>query len=135
MDAPRYHMKTWDEIDEAIAKLEFDPNLTLLVGQQVVVVFLGNPYLRGPGAFRVVINAAIYDTRSVRLFEFSAQFFKELLNVRNKYGLDKWAFEIQCVDKDTYTIQPKIQISAEEMVAFNGLKLYDLLELADEEIG
>ena len=61
-------------------------------------------------------------------------FFKDLVRVREKYGLEKWAFEIQrhgaAKDpKTTYSILPEHQLSAEQQKAFHALPQHDLEKL------
>jgi hypothetical protein len=94
-------------------------------------VFLGEPYPRevsfvdgkyvpvrregeggrGKVSLRVALNVALYDSKEVKVLEQGVMFFKDLVRVREKYGLEKWAFEIQrhgaAKDpKTTYSILP-----------------------------
>src|SRR5690242_14788014 len=84
-------------------------------GDKAVVVFLGEPFprevcfvdgkytpwedkLRAQGlkpSLRVAINVALWDTKEVKVLEQGIVFFKDLLRIRDKYGLEKWAFEVQ----------------------------------------
>jgi hypothetical protein len=73
----------------------------------------------------------------VKVLEQGVMFFKDLVRVREKYGLDKWAFEIQrhgaAKDpKTTYSILPEHQLSAEQQKAFQALPQHDLEKLYTE---
>jgi hypothetical protein len=67
-------------------------------------------------------------------------FFKDLVRVRDKYGLDKWAFEIQrhgaAKDpKTTYSILPEHQLTPEQQGAYQALAQHDLQRLYAGEGG
>src|SRR3972149_4189253 len=84
-------------------------------GDKTVVVFLGEPYprevcfvdgkympfdekLKAQGlkaSLRVALNVALYDTKEVKVLEQGVGFCKARVQIRAKYGLDKWAFEVQ----------------------------------------
>jgi hypothetical protein len=128
-------------------------------GDTAVVVFLGEPFplevcfvegqyldfspeLKAQGlkpSLRVALRAALYETKEVKVLEQGLMFFKDLVRVREKYGLEKWAFEVQrhgaAKDpKTTYSILPEHQLSVEQQKAFQSLPLLDLEELyADED--
>lgn len=123
-------------------------------GDKTVVVFLGDPLprevcfvegkyldfdekLKAQGlkpSLRVALRTALYDSKEVKVLEQGLMFFKDLVRVREKYGLEKWAFEVQrhgaAKDpKTTYSILPEHQLSAEEQKAFQALPLLDLEKL------
>jgi hypothetical protein len=123
-------------------------------GDTAVVVFLGEPHpregvfldnrfvpfdekLRAQGhkpSLRVALNVALYDTREMKVLEQAVTFFTTLLELRAKYGLEKWAFEVKrrgaAKDpKTTYSILPDRQLSREEAAAFQLLRLHDLPKL------
>ncbi len=123
-------------------------------GDKAVIVFLGDPFprevcfvdgkympvddsLKAQGhkpTLRVAINVALYDTKEVKVFEQGLTFFKDLVRVRDKYGLTKWAFEVSRHGaardlKTSYSILPEHQLSAEQQKAFQELKLHDLEDL------
>jgi hypothetical protein len=128
-------------------------------GDTAVVVFLGEPFprevcfvdgkylafddtLKAEGqkpSLRIALRVALYDSKEVKVLEQGLMFFKDLVRVREKYGLEKWAFEVQrhgaAKDpKTTYSILPEHQLSLEEQRAFNALPLFSLEELyADED--
>ncbi len=130
-------------------------------GDKAVVVFLGEPYprevcfvdgkyarfddkLKAQGlkpSLRVALNVALYDTREVKVLEQGVVFFKDLVQVRGKYGLDKWAFEVKrhgaAKDpKTTYSILPEHQLTPEQQKEFQALPQHDLEKLyADEPAG
>ena len=65
-------------------------------------------------SLRVALNVALYDSKEVKVPEQGVMFFKDPVRVREKYGLEKWAFEIQrhgaAKDpKTTYSILPEHQ--------------------------
>jgi hypothetical protein len=86
----------------------------------------------------VALNVALYDSKEVKVLEQGVMFFKDLVRVREKYGLEKWAFEIQrhgaAKDpKTTYSILPEHQLSAEQQKAFQALPQHDLAKLYSGE--
>jgi len=123
-------------------------------GDKAVIVFLGEPYprevcfvegkyvefdekLKAQGlkpSLRVALNVALFDSKEVKVLEQGVIFFKDLVRVRDKYGLEKWAFEIQrhgaAKDpKTSYSILPEHQLSAEERKVFAALTELDLAKL------
>lgn len=75
----------------------------------------------------------------MKVLEQGVMFFKDLVRVREKYGLEKWAFEIQrhgaAKDpKTTYSILPEHQLSGEQQKAFHALPQHDLSKLYAGEI-
>ncbi|NTX53681.1 hypothetical protein [Myxococcus sp. CA039A] len=127
-------------------------------GDTAVVVFLGEPYprevcfiggrcvafdekLRAQGhksSLRVTYNVALYSSREVKVLERPTAFFDTLMEVRAKYGLEKWAFEVKRHGvandpKTTYSILPECQLSLEEQQAFQALRLHDIQKLHTAE--
>jgi len=125
-------------------------------GDKVVVVFLGQPFprevcfvdgkfipmtdaLKAQGckpALRVALNVAVFGSKEVKVLEQGVRFFKDLVRVRDKYTLEKWAFEVtrHGVAKDTnttYSILPDQQLTAEQVQEYQSLKLIDLAKLYD----
>jgi hypothetical protein len=125
-------------------------------GDKAVVVFLGQPYprevcfvdgkfipmtdaLKGQGckaSLRVALNVAVFGTKEVKVLEQGVRFFKDLVRVRDKYTLEKWAFEVtrHGAAKDTnttYSILPDQQLTAEQIREYQSLKLLDLVKLYD----
>jgi hypothetical protein len=121
---------------------------------KAVVVFLGEPFprevcfldgkyvpfdepLRAQGhkpTLRIAINVALLETKEVKVIEQGVMFFKDPVRVRDKYGLDKWAFEVQrhgaAKDpKTSYTILPEVQLTVEQRAMFQALAQHDLAKL------
>ncbi|MDP1826624.1 MAG: hypothetical protein Q8L48_25360 [Archangium sp.] len=147
----------WEQTEEMAKKHDADSSTWLKLANdedKAVVVFLGEPYPREvsfvdgkyvpfddavkaaghKGSLRVAYNVAVYETGDVRVLEQGVMFFKDLVRVREKYGLEKWAFEVQrhgaAKDpKTTYSILPERQLSAEERKDFETLVLLDLPKL------
>lgn len=150
----------WQQTEEMAKKQEQGgPWLKLQNdGEKAVVVFLGGPFprelcfvegkyvqydekLKAQGlkcSLRVALNVALYESKEVKVLEQGAVFFRDLVQVREKYGLEKWAFEVQrhgaAKDpKTTYSILPEHQLSAEEQKAFLALPLHELEKLYTSE--
>jgi hypothetical protein len=123
-------------------------------GDKVKVVFLGEPYprevcfvdnkyliatdsLRAEGhrvSLRIAFAVGLLDTREVKVFEQGVGFFKDLIQVKEKYGLDRWAFEIRRAGaakdpKTKYTILPECQLTPDQQAVFRGLRLPSLRDL------
>ena len=126
---------------------------------KAVVVFLGEPHPREvcfvegkyvlfddkqkaagqKSVLRVAFSVALYDSREVKVFEQGVMFFKDLVRVRDKYGLDKWAFEIErhgaAKDpKTSYSILPERQLTPVEQKEFQALETQDLEKLYSGEV-
>ena len=113
-------------------------------GDKVVGVFVGEPLARevhwsgeryvsclGEGcsfcgggkkpSLRVSVNFFQLPERSLKIIEGGLGWFKDLIKVREKYGLDQWTFEIERRGeagntKTTYSILPEEKQSAELQV-------------------
>ncbi len=126
-------------------------------GDSAVVVFLGEPYprqvcfvdgkyhvatdeLKAAGhkaSLRVALNVLLLETKEVKVLEQGVVFFKDLVRVRDKYGLSEWAFEVtrNGAPKDpktSYSILPERQLTAEERQLVKGLKVHELAVLYGE---
>ena len=147
----------WQQTEEMAKKHDQGGSLWLKLagdGDKAVVVFLGEPHPREvafvdgkyvevdekmkaagtKASLRVALNVALYDSKEVKVLEQGVMFFKDLVRVREKYGLEKWAFEIQrhgaAKDpKTTYSILPEHQLSVEQQKAFQALPQHDLAKL------
>lgn len=123
-------------------------------GDKAVVVFLGEPHPREvafvdgrcvevgekmkAASLRGALNVALYASKEVKVLEQGVMFFKALVRVREKYDLEKCAFEIQrhgaAKDpKTTYSILLKHQLSVEQQKVFQALPQHDLAELYSGE--
>jgi hypothetical protein len=83
-----------------------------------------------PG-LRVAINFFQLPEKSLKVIEQGRNWFKDLLKVREKYGVEKWTFEIERHGasgdtKTTYTILPEEKISFELQSEIAKLELHDL---------
>ena len=123
-------------------------------GDSVTGGFVGEPYARevhwggeryeectgdgcsfcGEGkkpSLRVGMNFFVSSENDMKIIEFGVLMFKDLLKVRDKYGLHKWFFEIerhgQAGDSKTrYSILPDKQIDKEGQAQIDGANLHDL---------
>ena len=151
----------WQQTEEMAKKHDQGGSLWLKLagdGDKAVVVFLGEPHPREvafvdgkyvevdekmkaagtKASLRVALNVALFDSKEVKVLEQGVMFFKDLVRVREKYGLEKWAFEIQrhgaAKDpKTTYSILPEHQLSVEQQKAFQALPQHDLAKLYSGE--
>jgi len=123
-------------------------------GDKIVGAFVGNPFPRevhwtgeryetctgegcahckkGDGAkLRVAFNFYVPSQKEVKVIEGSQTWFKDVLKVRDKYGLSKWLFEIERHGeagdtKTTYTILPEEKITPALLKEIEALRLHDL---------
>ncbi len=147
----------WAQTEELAKKHDQSSSTWLKLandGDKAKVVVLGDPFprevcfvdgkympfdekLKAEGhkpSLRVAFNVAMLDTKEVKVLEQGVVFFKDLCQVREKYGLEKWAFEIRrngaAKDpKTTYSILPEHQLSAAQQEEFKKLALHDLAAL------
>ena len=119
-------------------------------GDRIVGVFLGEPCAREivwtgteyqnydpakhPGErpqLKIALNFFIPADGSLKIIEGGPVWFKDVLKVRDKYGLDKWTFEVQrhgaAKDpKTTYSILPEENVTPEMREQIASLKLHDI---------
>lgn len=123
-------------------------------GDKVTGVFCGEPYARevvwtgeryepfepnnpehqATGkrpSLRVAINFYVIAENAMKVIEGGTQWFKDVLKVRDKYGLDKWSFEIERHGeagdpKTKYTILPEDKIDVQLRAKITGLVLHEL---------
>lgn len=154
-------MNMWQQTEEMAKKHEQDGSQWLKLandGDKAVVVFLGEPHprevcfidgkyvplddkLKAQGvkySMRVAYNVALFDSKEVKVFEQGRMFFNDLVHVRGKYGLEKWAFEVQRHGapkdpKTNYSILPEHQLSVEQQKEFLALPVLDLKALYNED--
>ncbi len=147
----------WQQTEEMAKRHEASSGNWLKLqndGDKAVVVFIGEPHprevcfvdgkympfddkLKAQGlkpSLRIAFNVALYDSKETKVLEQGVTFFKDLVRVREKYGLDKWAFEIQrhgaAKDpKTSYSILPEHQLTPEQQKEFQSLKGQDLEKL------
>ncbi|MBI5549077.1 MAG: hypothetical protein HY901_34770 [Deltaproteobacteria bacterium] len=149
----------WQTTEELAKKLDQGNSTWLKMqndGDKAVVVFLGEPFprevcfldgkympfdeaLKAQGhkpSLRVAFNVAVYATKEVKVLEQGVLFFKDLIQVRQKYGLTGWAFELcrhgAAKDPKThYSILPETQLTPAQQQEFQKLALHDLAALYD----
>lgn len=132
-------------------------------GDKVVGVFLGDPlprevhwtgerYEECPGAdkscshcadskrpsLRVAMNFYVPAEKAVKVIEGGTTWFKDLLKCRDKYGLDRWLFEVERHGasgdpKTTYTILPDERLTDEQRGQLGSLQLHDLRKVTSGE--
>ncbi len=154
---------TWDRAKELSEKCAAANGIFVRLAadeDSVIGVFCGAPYAReafwtgngyvpydendpdhkgkGP-ALRVTINFYIVTDGVMKIIEGGTQWFNSVLKVREKYGLDKWAFEIQRHGEGTktkYSILPDSQVDSALRAKIAKVELYDLEQVvgnADRE--
>jgi hypothetical protein len=162
----------WD-IAKQMAERHTSSNFLRLAndGDKVVGVFVGEPlsrevvwtgekyldvknpeaekYLKRGRAssLRVAMNFYIPAENAVKVYEMGAVVFKDVYKLRDKYGLDTWAFEIERHggkgdNKTSYTILPEQRMDDAMRRQIAQLQLHDLEKVltniddsADEEPG
>ena len=128
-------------------------------GDKVVGAFCGEPYPReviwngeryeefDPEAhsgkrpsLRVMLNFFVPAEGLMKVIEGGTVWFKDLLKVRDKYGLDKWTFEIERHGeagnpKTSYTILPEEKIDAALRAQIEAAEVHELADIGagDEE--
>ena len=103
-------MDAWEEIrqrlgpdrDNSSGQLIFAP------GDAAIVTFIGEPYAyEKDGELRVRINVLRPGRKRCDWWEMGVAEFRVLYNVREKYGLDKWEYEILRQAEGSYRILPE----------------------------
>ena len=82
-------------------------------------------------SLRVMLNFFAPAEGGMKVIEGGTIWFKDVLKVRDKYGLDKWLFEIERHGeagdpKTTYSILPEEKIDAEMRARIEAAELHDL---------
>jgi hypothetical protein len=126
-------------------------------GDKVVGVFVGEPFARevvwtgeryeefdadnpsqkeGRKSLRVALNFFVPADNAMKVIEGGTNWFKDVLKVRDKYGLDRWIFEIERHGeagnpKTTYSILPEEKIDDELRSRIAAVKVHDLEHIND----
>ena len=84
----------------------------------------------------VMLNFYVTAEHDMKVIEGGTVWFKDVLKVRDKYGLDKWLFEIERHGeagdpKTTYTILPEEKISSAQKDEIASIGLHDLAGLSE----
>jgi hypothetical protein len=147
----------WDRAKDLIEKHASNANVFLRLandGDKVTGVFCGEPYPReviwvgdryetydpkNPAhegdskrpSLRVALNFFVLPEGVMKVFEGSGQWFKDVMKVREKYGLEKWSFEIERhgESRDTktkYTILPEERVDDQLRARIARTPLHDL---------
>jgi hypothetical protein len=87
---------------------------------------------------RVKINVFIVAEKAMKIFESSGKAFQDILAVRDKYGVDKWCFEVKRhgaakSTKTKYSILPERELSPDERKAADSAPLHNLEAVEDDE--
>ncbi|MBN1653893.1 MAG: hypothetical protein JXA30_08970 [Deltaproteobacteria bacterium] len=130
-------------------------------GDKVVGVFCGDPYSRevhwtgekyeeckGEGCQycgagkrpspRMMLNFFVVEESKMKVIEGNSTWFNDVLKVRDKYGLDKWVFEIERHGesgnpKTSYSILPEEKIDDALRTQIQTAELHDLENIGSEE--
>ena len=143
----------WDELAERADELSDSMFLLLEKGEKVVAVFLGEPHpkevvwtgeryvdvgspegneLLDSGkkpTFKAVINVFLPSEESIKVFEMSAPTFRAVFKLRQKYGLAKYAFEIEKQTKSKFSILPDEPVSDVLRKKIESAELHDLSQI------
>lgn len=130
-------------------------------GEKIVGVFCGEPHAKevhwtgekyvectGEGctlcsgakrpSLRVLLNFFVPEDGEMKVIEGGTVWFKDVLKVRDKYGLDKWLFEIERHGeagdpKTSYSILPEEKIDDTLRAKIAAAALHDLANLGTGE--
>jgi len=128
-------------------------------GDKVVGAFCGDPYAKevvwigqkseeynpeNPehkgvrSSLRVSLNFFVPAESKMKVIEGSAQFFRSIVKVKEKYGLDNWLFEIERQGeandpKTKYSILPEEKLTAETRAQIAKVELHDLGAIGNGE--
>ena len=86
---------------------------------------------------RVMLNFFVPAEGVMRVIEGGVSWFKDVLKVRDKYGLENWLFEIERHGeandpKTTYSVLPEEKIDAELRVRIDAAEFHDLENIGKE---
>jgi len=154
-------INTWDKAKSLADKHATQGSIFVRLqndGDAVVGVFCGEPYAREvywdgekyveatadgppPGAtaktpsLRVALNFYVPSEGTMKIVEGGTQWFRDLVNVREKYGLDKWLFEIKRHGKPKdpktkYTILPEEKIDDALRATLSRVATHDLAQMS-----
>ncbi|MDY0059818.1 MAG: hypothetical protein RBU45_08420 [Myxococcota bacterium] len=91
-------------------------------------------------SLRVMLNFFVPAENAMKVIEGGTTWFKDVLKVRDKYGLEKWIFEIERHGeagnpKTTYSILPEEKLTDELRAKLAAVEPHDLERLASGEPG
>lgn len=128
-------------------------------GDKIVGVFCGEPFAREVvwtgeryetydaankahadkrPSLRVMLNFYVPAEKAMKVIEGGTVWFKDVLKIRDKYGLDKWLFEIERhgeagSPKTTYSLLPEEKLTDELRDEIAACELHDLERLASSQ--
>lgn len=128
-------------------------------GDKIVGVFCGEPFAREVvwtgeryetydaankahadkrPSLRVMLNFYVPAEKAMKVIEGGTVWFKDVLKIRDKYGLDKWLFEIERhgeagSPKTTYSLLPEEKLTDELRDEIAACELHDLERLANSQ--
>jgi hypothetical protein len=110
------------------------PREVIWLGDKYEPYDANNPAHRATGkrpTLKVAINFFVPADNAMKVIEGGTQWFKDVLKVRTKYGLDKWLFEIERHGdagdtKTSYTILPEEKIDPGMRARIDAVELHDL---------
>lgn len=151
-------MATWEETEKHAEEYKGGGNFIKLEDKEkIVFVPLGNPEIEeqvwkdGKSSpfteehkkagvkprVSYTLNAFVPDIGEVKILQMSNTAFKDFLNLKRKYGLEKYMIEMQRhgVGKNdtTYTFLPDKEISVELRKQMAALALHDLKQAKDDD--
>ncbi len=124
-------------------------------GDKIVGVFCGEPYARevywdgekysdtapeGGGAkasLRVALNFYVPAEGAMKIIEGGTAWFKDVVEIRDKYGVEKWIFEVKRRGrkgdpKTKYSILPETHVDDAMRARIKSLPLHDLAAVGGE---
>ena len=122
-------------------------------GDKVVGVFCGEPYARevywdgekysdtapegGKASLRVALNFYVPAEGAMKVIEGGTAWFKDVVEIREKYGVEKWIFEVKRRGKKgdpktKYSILPETQVDDAMRARIKSLPLHDLAAVSGE---
>lgn len=148
-------MTSWDDAEEKAEKAGGGLFVSLKNDKDSVVgAFVGEPYVReviwtgskyetfnpdeheGNPSLRVMLNFYVPAEESMKVIEGGATWFKSVCEVRKKYGLDKWTFEVtrhgaKGDPKTKYSILPEEKIDDKLAATIESELKNDLQKLTE----
>ena len=143
----------WQRIVERLDRMGARPQdcLSLMAGDRVVVAFCGDPWAyeaawhderqqwvpihRSPQpvepALRIRINCYVPAIGRMKWWEVDTCTFQVLRRMRDRYGLDKWLFEIEAVDvsddgaSGVYAVSPEAALDVELLARIGSVPCFE----------
>ena len=106
-------------------------------GEQYEAYDEGNPdHASLRASLRVMLNFFVPADGMMKVIEGGTKWFKDVLKVRKKYGVEKWCFEVERHGeagnpKTTYSILPEEKLDDEMRARLAAADLHDLKALAE----